>query len=652
MKKKVVIKGPIYSQSGYGKHCRLVYEAVKRNPDYDIYVIPTPWGATSWLFENDEWRQEVDRLVVKTSEYLASKQQVFFDIAYNVVIPNEFERLAVYTIGVTAGIETDKCDPSWITRINETVDKILVPSTFAKNVLQNSKCTVNDNFGREHEVTIQKPIEVAPFVVQKDLKEKEVDLSFVKTDFNFLSVAQFGPRKNLLQTIKAFFKAFNNDSTVGLILKISHKNNCIRDRMFSEKQLKTFREQNFPDAKCKLYLLHGYLTDAEMLGLMKNKKVKCLVSTTHGEGFGLPIFEAAQVGLPIISHDFGGQADFLYYLDEKGKKEAGYSRVDWDLNNVSKDACAPQIISPDMKWAYPREISIVNKMQEIKKDHGRFVSRAKKLQKYVVDNFNKDKLDIYIDKKQVNKEEFNGISFCIPTNGKRVEKTLKTIQSIKNNMKNDPYEIILCGAIDNFKNVLLDKVILLDKTEEANNKKVASLRNEAAKLSKYNFICWADDDIVLAEDWLEKFKNYNSNNGWEVLSNKILNPDGTRHWDRAYLSPHFLVDYETPEMNAMLYQTSGFMLMKKKIFNSIKWPDKALVHSDEPEDVVFSNILKMNRVGLYFNKEATVWHNDEEYTTLNNQTLRKSYILQNIPTYKFMENSLKFTKIIEKDESK
>jgi hypothetical protein len=206
MKKKVVIKGPIYSQSGYGKHCRLVYEAVKRNPDYDIYVIPTPWGATSWLFENDEWRQEVDKLVVKTSEYLASRQQIFFDIAYNVVIPSEFERLALYTYGVTAGIETDKCDPSWIMKINETVDKVFVPSTFAKKVLDDTRIDARDQFGNPLTLKILKPIEVAPFVVESNLKEQEVNLDYIKTDFNFLSVAQFGPRKNLFETIGAFFK--------------------------------------------------------------------------------------------------------------------------------------------------------------------------------------------------------------------------------------------------------------------------------------------------------------------------------------------------------------------------------------------------------------------------------------------------------------
>lgn len=405
-KKKVVIKGPIFSQSGYGKHCRLVYEALKREQDkYDIYILPTPWGATSWLFENDEWRAEVDQLVVKTSEYISTKQQVFFDIAYNVVIPNEFERLAPYTIGVTAGIETDKCDPSWVLAINQTVDKVFVPSQFAKRVLETTVAQVQDQFGKVHNLKIEKPIVVAPFVAEPEIEPKNVDLSFVKTSFNFLTVAQFGPRKNILGMLGAFFKAFQNDPNVGFIVKLSYKNNCVRDRMFSEKELKTFKEKHFPNAKCKLYLLHGYLTDAEMRGLMTNDKVKCLVSATHGEGFGLPMFEAAQCALPIISHDFGGQSDFLYYVDEKGKKEAGYARVDYDVNTVSPEACAPNIISSDMKWAYPREISIINRMQEIKKDHGRFLSKARKLQKFVMENFGKDKLDIMLDKAKENDNE-------------------------------------------------------------------------------------------------------------------------------------------------------------------------------------------------------------------------------------------------------
>lgn len=393
--KKVVIKGPIYSQSGYGNHCRLVYEAIKRNQEYDIYVLPTPWGASSWLWENSDWRKEVDMLIGKTAAYL-QQPNCFFDIGYNVVVPNEFERLATYTFGVTAGIETDKCHPEWIQKINETVDKVIVPSTFAKKVLQETVVNAQDQFGNSLKLKINKPIEVGPFIVKQT---EQVDLNLdLKTDFNFLCVAQIGPRKNINSTMGSFFKAFHDNANVGLIMKVSFKNNCVRDRLYVQKEISDFKKLNFPNAKCKLYVLHGYMTDNEMHSLYSHKKVKALISFSHGEGFGLPLFEAAYSGLPIISHNFGGQTDFLYY-EEKGKKEAGYSRVDYDLDNVKPEAVTPSIITPDMKWAYPREISCIKKMQEMYKDHGRHVGMAKKLKKYVHDNFGEDKLDIYNNRK-------------------------------------------------------------------------------------------------------------------------------------------------------------------------------------------------------------------------------------------------------------
>ena len=37
-----------------------------------------------------------------------------------------------------------------------------------------------------------------------------------------------------------------------------------------------------------------------------------LINIGHGEGYGLPMFEAAYSGLPVITCGWGGQCDFLY----------------------------------------------------------------------------------------------------------------------------------------------------------------------------------------------------------------------------------------------------------------------------------------------------------------------------------------------------
>ena len=55
-----------------------------------------------------------------------------------------------------------------------------------------------------------------------------LDSSFVdfSTNFNFLCVAQWGPRKNLPNTIRLFLDEFKNDK-VGLVCKVNNSNNSL-----------------------------------------------------------------------------------------------------------------------------------------------------------------------------------------------------------------------------------------------------------------------------------------------------------------------------------------------------------------------------------------------------------------------------------------
>ena len=82
--KKVYLKGPILTQSGYGHHTRTVLRSLKTRPDlFDIYIQPIPWGMTSWLWEDDEERREIDFLLKKTIGQLSiirvmSKMNIYF----------------------------------------------------------------------------------------------------------------------------------------------------------------------------------------------------------------------------------------------------------------------------------------------------------------------------------------------------------------------------------------------------------------------------------------------------------------------------------------------------------------------------------------------------------------------------------------------
>jgi len=64
-----------------------------------------------------------------------------------------------------------------------------------------------------------------------------------------------------------------------------------------------------------------------MLSLYTNSKIKAIVSTTHGEGCGLPLLEAAANALPVIATDWSGHLDFLYMKDGKNDKKECLERL-------------------------------------------------------------------------------------------------------------------------------------------------------------------------------------------------------------------------------------------------------------------------------------------------------------------------------------
>jgi len=118
------------------------------------------------------------------------------------------------------------------------------------------------------------------------------------------------------------------------------------------------------------------------------------------------------------------------------------------------------------------------------------------------------------------------------------------------------------------------------------------------------------------------------------LANRVFNPDGTRYWDRSLLNPHILVDYDHPKEDKDLYQSSAFFLVRREVFEKVKWDETKLVYADReggiPEDVQYSFDLIANGFPLSFNENSLVWHNDDSYTEFNTanycQTLKKDLL--------------------------
>ena len=376
--KKLLINAPLNSNSGYGSMSRFALDVLKDHQDkFDIYVNVLNWGQTGWMHEETDEYQLIKTLRVKTEQYTqASGGKPQFDVSLQITIPNEWKRMAPVNIGYTAGIETTHISPAWL-QPSQGMDRIITISNFSKDVFLNT--VFQDQAGTQHKVTT--PIEVVHFPA-KETSTSSLDLE-LSSQFNFLTVNQWGPRKNMEFLISNFIDEFRNED-VGIVVKTNQANDSQIDRDRVEGALSTLIASK-GEKKCRIHLVHGRLTGEEMGGLYNHPKIKAFVTATHGEGFGMPIFEAVNAKLPVIATDWSGHLDFLSVDDKKM-----FAKVDFELKQIEPQHVWQGVMEANTGWAFPIAASLRSRMREVYKDHGRFKSWANKLAEHNKEKFKKE----------------------------------------------------------------------------------------------------------------------------------------------------------------------------------------------------------------------------------------------------------------------
>jgi glycosyltransferase involved in cell wall biosynthesis len=385
-KPSLLFRGPVKTRSGYGAHSRDLLQALYEMNLFDINVDSCMWGSTplTALEEENTFHKWIESVIVTRIEHRP-------DIYVQVTVPNEFQTLGKFNVGITAGIETTVAPKEWIDGCNK-MDLIVTTSTFSKDVLLSTVYNETENntgkLIKQHK--IEKPIKVLFEGVDLSIYNNEykgLDID-IKEEFAFLFVGHWlkgnlgQDRKDIGMLIKCFSKSFEDvENPPALVLKTSSATFSVKERESFRKRISDLVKdiKNPPP----IYLLFGELTNDEMNQLYNHPKIKAMISLTKGEGFGRPLLEFTMSGKPVIASNWSGHKDFLP-MDKA-------IMVGGSLTEVDNSAVDTFIIKGS-KWFTANYNEASEVMKLVHEDYNKFLEKSETLRIENKEKFSLDKM--------------------------------------------------------------------------------------------------------------------------------------------------------------------------------------------------------------------------------------------------------------------
>ena len=383
MKPTFVISCPVDTFSGYGARSRDIVLSIIKSEKYDVKILSQRWGNTPFGFLEASNPDHARMLsCILPSGQLDSQPDVWMQIT----VPNEFQPVGKFNIGVTAGIETTVCDPTWLEGCNK-MNLNLVSSEHAKKVFQESRFEKRNTQTQQVEAVVEltAPIEVLFEGVNTDIykkidefKNKDLHdfINDIPESYAFLFVGHWlqgemnEDRKNITGLIRIFLETFKNKNLApALILKTQSATPSIMDR---EEMLDKIRaiQASVTGKLPSIYLLHGEFSDEDINELYNNPKIKTFLSFTKGEGYGRPLLECTLSQKPVIASGWSGHIDFLdaeMNILLPGK-----------LTQVHPSAQVANMILADSMWFTVDEKAASSALYDAWKEYKKLLDGAKK----------------------------------------------------------------------------------------------------------------------------------------------------------------------------------------------------------------------------------------------------------------------------------
>jgi len=259
--------------------------------------------------------------------------------------------------------ETDRLPREWVKPCNQ-MDEIWCASEKQSEMIKHSGVTT-PVFAFSQPIDVTMAYEnIRPFTLNHP------------SDFTFYSIFQFIPRKNPRGLIQAYWKEFEGNDAVTLLLKtyrityVDKEYQIIKNEI--EKWRKELKQKHYP----KIYLLHKVLNEKEMMRLHKTGDV--FIQASSGEGWSRPTQEAMLMKKPVISTGNGGITDIMsnvyyHHVPSNEKPVVVSSEIPW--------------YQIGMNWWELDEKMLRANMRNLYEQNGKS-KKAKLAQQYVIDNFN------------------------------------------------------------------------------------------------------------------------------------------------------------------------------------------------------------------------------------------------------------------------
>lgn len=411
MKQCCIISAPVDTYSGYGARSRDFIKAIYdlKKDDWEISILPQRWGSTPWGYIKDhldQW-QWMEKIFLRSASLKTQP-----DIWIQITVPNEFQPVGKYNIGVTAGIETTMCHPNWLDGCNR-MNLVLTSSEHAKKVFESSQFEMRDQSGNiQRKVKLEKPVKVLFEGVDTD-KYRAIDnnqektevvksLDDIKESFCFLIVGHWmqgalgEDRKNIGLTLKTFLESFKDKKNKpAIIMKVSSGGASIMDRdqiLYRINEIKSQVSKDHKDLP-NVYLLHGEIEDEDMNNLYNHEKVKAMISLTKGEGFGRPLLEFSVTKKPIIASNWSGQTDFL--------NEEFCCLINGEVKQIHNSAVVQEVLIPESAWFQFNIADAKKAMKDVYENYDKYLVGAKRQAHRSKNEFSynnmKDLLDHYLN---------------------------------------------------------------------------------------------------------------------------------------------------------------------------------------------------------------------------------------------------------------